>query len=99
MDWLMTDWLGTPAWFWMTFIALVTGLTAFDLGILNRRDREMGIRQSLMLSLFYIAIALAFGAWVWIEKGADLGLKYYTCLLYTSPSPRDKRQSRMPSSA
>ena len=24
---------------------------------------------------------------------------YATCLLYTSPSPRDKRQSRMPSSA
>ena len=28
-----------------------------------------------------------------IKKG------YYGCLLYTSPSPRDKRQSRMPSSA
>ena len=26
-------------------------------------------------------------------------INYYTCLLYTSPSPRDKRQSRMPSSA
>ena len=25
--------------------------------------------------------------------------KKYGCLLYTSPSPRDKRQSRMPSSA
>ena len=25
--------------------------------------------------------------------------KDYDCLLYTSPSPRDKRQSRMPSSA
>ena len=25
--------------------------------------------------------------------------KIYNCLLYTSPSPRDKRQSRMPSSA
>ena len=24
---------------------------------------------------------------------------YKVCLLYTSPSPRDKRQSRMPSSA
>ena len=24
---------------------------------------------------------------------------YMVCLLYTSPSPRDKRQSRMPSSA
>ena len=25
--------------------------------------------------------------------------QYWCCLLYTSPSPRDKRQSRMPSSA
>ena len=25
--------------------------------------------------------------------------EWITCLLYTSPSPRDKRQSRMPSSA
>ena len=28
-----------------------------------------------------------------------LVMNQYTCLLYTSPSPRDKRQSRMPSSA
>ena len=27
------------------------------------------------------------------------GERVYSCLLYTSPSPRDKRQSRMPSSA
>ena len=27
------------------------------------------------------------------------GVKFIICLLYTSPSPRDKRQSRMPSSA
>ena len=26
-------------------------------------------------------------------------IRQYNCLLYTSPSPRDKRQSRMPSSA
>ena len=31
------------------------------------------------------------------NKGIPLGK--VTCLLYTSPSPRDKRQSRMPSSA
>ena len=33
-----------------------------------------------------------------VEKGVEFNLKY-SCLLYTSPSPRDKRQSRMPSSA
>ena len=39
------------------------------------------------------------------EKRDIDGISHYvvycdiTCLLYTSPSPRDKRQSRMPSSA
>ena len=39
----------------------------------------------------------------WGRKGANrtFGFNGHTdvCLLYTSPSPRDKRQSRMPSSA
>ena len=44
---------------------------------------------------------------VWKSVRADIGLqalgritlRVYTCLLYTSPSPRDQRGSRMPSSA
>ena len=31
--------------------------------------------------------------------GAITAILFNICLLYTSPSPRDKRQSRMPSSA
>ena len=34
-----------------------------------------------------------------LNMGPTLGPGPYACLLYTSPSPRDKRQSRMPSSA
>ena len=35
-----------------------------------------------------------------IEPGGEiLSVQNISCLLYTSPSPRDKRQSRMPSSA
>ena len=78
MEFLFADWLGTPAWFWLAFATIVIALTAFDLGFLHKEDREMGIGESLKLSAFYIAIALAFGAWVWLQKGADLGLKYYT---------------------
>ena len=33
------------------------------------------------------------------QASAKEGLGTGACLLYTSPSPRDKRQSRMPSSA
>ena len=34
-----------------------------------------------------------------LHEGRRTNIKYGVCLLYTSPSPRDKRQSRMPSSA
>jgi tellurite resistance protein TerC len=86
MDFLMIDWLGTPVWFWMAFIGLVIGLTAFDLGFWHKEDREMGIKESLKLSVFYIALAMAFGVWVYFQKtasygavaGADLAMKYYT---------------------
>ena len=78
MEFLLVDWLGTPLWFWLAFLTLVAALTAFDLGILHKEDREMGIGESLKLSAFYIGIALAFGAVVWVTKGADFGLKYYT---------------------
>ena len=43
------------------------------------------------------------GLEVFLEKGAGEKSNYsdsdYSCLLYTSPSPRDQRGSRMPSSA
>lgn len=78
MEFFYTDWLGTPVWFWMSFIGIVITLTAFDLGFLHKEDKEIGISESLKLSGFYISIALAFGLWIWAAKGADLGMKYYT---------------------
>ena len=77
-EFVFAQWLGTPAWFWLAFLGLVVALTAFDLGILHKEDREMGIGESLKLSAFYIAIALLFGGWVWAAKGAASGMEYYT---------------------
>ena len=34
-----------------------------------------------------------------ISKGIELNIELEACLLYTSPSPRDRLKSRMPSSA
>ena len=78
MEFLTADWLGTPAWLWLTFLALVALLTAFDLGFLHKEDKEMGIGESLKLSAFYIGIALLFGAWIWHAKGAEPGMQYFT---------------------
>ena len=45
-------------------------------------------------------VDLIFPDMTWLEKNAHrLEAVFITCLLYTSPSPRDRTRSRMPSSA
>lgn len=78
---LFADWLGTPTWMWLGFLGIVVALTAFDLGILHKDDREMGIAESLWLSAFYIGFAVLFGIGVWIGMGAQSGMEYFTGFL------------------
>jgi tellurite resistance protein TerC len=75
---LYADVFGTPAYFWMIFLAIVIGLLAFDLGVLHKDDKEISARESFILYGGYVAIALAFGAWVWWSRGAQSGLEFYT---------------------
>ncbi|GGQ94215.1 transporter [Deinococcus ruber] len=82
----MMDWLGKPAWMWLSFLAVVAVVLAFDLGVLERRRRGansadspgMGVRQSLLLSAGYIAVAGVFGAWVWATLGRESGMQFFT---------------------
>ena len=51
------------------------------------------------LKIYYAAKALTNISILKFISRLGSGLDTVSCLLYTSPSPRDKRQSRMPSSA
>lgn len=78
MDLLFTQTMGEPLWMWLTFIGFVLALIALDLGVLHRKAHEIGIRESLMLSGFYISLGLAFSGWVWHRLGDDDALDYLT---------------------
>ena len=71
-------WLGKPIWMWLTFIAIVLALLVFDLGVLHKEQREIGIRESVILSTCYIGLGLAFGGWVWWQLGPEPGMNYLT---------------------
>lgn len=72
------EWLGKPLWMWAGFIALVIAILSFDLGILHKQNKEIGVGESIKLSALYISLGLAFGGWVWWYLGADSGLAYMT---------------------
>ena len=68
--------------------------------IFNDKDLLGGINK-----LVHPAVKLDFEIWAeqqhskYVLEESALIFEHKICLLYTSPSPRDKRQSRMPSSA
>ena len=72
------EWLGKPAWMWLSFLGLVVALLAFDLGVLHRDNREIEVSESLWLSAMYIGLGLAFGGFVWWQLGAEPGMNYLT---------------------
>lgn len=78
MEFLMMDWLTKPVWMWLAFIGIVIVLLTLDLGVLHRKQREIEVKESLILSAVYIGLGLAFGGWVWWYMGEVAGMNYLT---------------------
>jgi tellurite resistance protein TerC len=87
MEWLFLEWIGKPIWMWTAFLSVVALLLAFDLGVLNQKDKELGIAESLRLSGFYIGFAMLYGGAIWwafeaghiaTSDGTHAGITYFT---------------------
>ena len=78
MELLLYDWLGKPAWMWLGFLAIVGVLLALDLGVLHRKQKVIGVSESLALSAGYIALGLSFAGLVWWQLGESAGIQFLT---------------------
>ena len=79
MDFLFIELIGKPLWLWLAFFGIVFLLLAFDLGVLHRdSEKEIGVRESLLLSAFYIAMGVAFGGFVWWQLDPQRAVEYWT---------------------
>ena len=65
-------------WLWVGFNAFVALLLAFDLGVLHRKRREIGVREALLLSGFYFALAMGFSGLVLAYRGEQVALDFLT---------------------
>ena len=78
MDFLTQDFLTKPVWMWAAFLALVVILLVLDLGVLHKKHREIGVRESLLMSLGYLTLGVGFGGWVWFSLGQQPAIEYLT---------------------
>jgi tellurite resistance protein TerC len=69
----MTQW-----WHWVGFNLLVLVLLAFDLGVLHKNHREVGVKESLWLSFGYFVLALCFSGVIFHFEGRAAGVEFLT---------------------
>lgn len=53
----------------------------FDLGLLSKKNRKITIRQALYQTFFWVGLALAFFAFVWLENGQTIAFEYLSAYL------------------
>ena len=92
----------------ITALLVMTTLAACDFldidtpGIVNRDkmfENEQGFIDAMNGVYASMADADLYGEQLSFGFVDEIAQLYYNCLLYTSPSPRDRTRSRMPSSA
>ena len=81
MEFLAYEFLSKPTWMWLVFIGIVITLLVFDLGVLNKKDHEIGVRESLRLSALYITLGVAFSGFVWWQIGLEEAELYLTAFV------------------
>ena len=63
---------------WIATVGLVIALLVLDFVVAARRPHHVGIREATAWSVFYIAVALAFGGVVFAVAGGGVGAEYFT---------------------
>ena len=62
---------------WYIFGAIIILILALDLGVFHAKPKAVSYKDSVIFSSIYIAISLAFGAYIYHSMGLNSSLEYY----------------------
>ena len=66
---------------WSIVVAAIILLVVIDLLTVSRKAHEVLFKEAAAMSIFYIAIAIGFGVWVWQTAGSVYGTEYFAAYL------------------
>ena len=70
--------MSSQVWMWVAFNVFVLVMLAVDLGVLHRRAHEVALKEALVWSGIWIALALLFALGVYSWYGPQPGLEFLT---------------------
>ncbi|MFB9911671.1 TerC family protein [Rhizobium paknamense] len=66
---------------WLVFMGLVVALLAFDLGVLHKDDHEIGVAESLKLSVMYLSLGFLFAGFIYWQMDSEATAQYLTAFV------------------
>jgi len=66
---------------WFVVIGAILALIILDLLTVSRKPHEVKFKEAAGWSIFYIAVAIGFGVWVWQSAGSQFGTEYFAAYL------------------
>jgi TerC family integral membrane protein len=66
---------------WAVTIAAIVALVALDFVTISKKPHDVGFREALVWSLFYIGLAVAFGIGIFVWQGGDYGGQFFAAYL------------------
>ncbi|MFM8869150.1 MAG: TerC/Alx family metal homeostasis membrane protein, partial [Candidatus Nanopelagicus sp.] len=66
---------------WLVVVAAILILIFVDLVTVSRKPHEVKFKEAAGWSIFYIALAIVFGRWVWQSAGSVYGTEYFAAYL------------------
>ena len=66
---------------WFIVIGAILALIVVDLLTVSRKPHEVKFKEAATWSIFYIAVAIGFGVWVWQSSGSQFGTEYFAAYL------------------
>ncbi len=63
---------------WLIFGVVVFTALFLDLFVFHRNPHKISLKEALLLSVFWITLGLAFGVFVYFDRGYDRAVEYFT---------------------
>ena len=66
---------------WSIVVGAIVLLVVIDLLTVSRKAHDVLFKEAAAMSIFYIAVAIGFGVWVWQTAGSQFGTEYFAAYL------------------
>jgi tellurite resistance protein TerC len=70
--------MGISIFFWIGFHVFIFLMLAFDLGIFNRKEREVPVKEAITWSFIWVTLALLFNLFIFLKFGKTPALEFLT---------------------